>query len=161
VDYPASGLRDDARWHAARLSRQLGDFVGAARRLRLLLATREVAFGAGSYFSIWLDDAQLELGRLLRDALGDPAGALAAFRRLPRDYPASILRDDAAWEIAETLRRSGAHAAACAAAAELARRFPESRHLASARALERALRCGAATAAGDAGVAPPALGAGR
>jgi hypothetical protein len=34
------------------------------------LATREVAFGAGSYFSIWLDDAQLELGKILLERFG-------------------------------------------------------------------------------------------
>ncbi|MEJ7602097.1 MAG: tetratricopeptide repeat protein, partial [Kofleriaceae bacterium] len=90
TDHPNSGLRDDARWHAARLSRALGDPRGAATRLRALLATREVAFGAGSYFSIWLDDAQLELGKLLRDDLADLPGAAAAFRKLPDHYPASI-----------------------------------------------------------------------
>src|SRR5262245_58359382 len=102
VDYAKSGLRDDARWHAARLSRELGDPKGAAERLRALLATREVALGAGSYFSIWLDDAQLELGRVLRDDVHDLAGAAAAFRRLPKDYPASILKDDALYELAVT-----------------------------------------------------------
>ena len=51
-DYPDSGLRDDARWYAAQLSLTLGDPKGAVERLRALLATREVSFGAGSYFSI-------------------------------------------------------------------------------------------------------------
>ncbi len=135
LDTPASGLRDDARWHAARLSRQLGDPAGAATRLRALLATREVAFGAGSYFSIWLDDAQLALGRVLRDDLHDLAGAAAAFRRLPADYPASILRDDAAYELAVTLARAGDPRGACAAVARLAAGFPDSKYLARAREL--------------------------
>jgi TolA-binding protein len=132
LDTPASGLRDDARWHAARLSRQLHDPAGAATRLRALLATREVAFGAGSYFSIWLDDAQLALGRLLRDELHDLAGAAAAFRRLPADYPASILRDDAAYELAVTLARAGDPRGACEVAAKLAARFPDSKYVARA-----------------------------
>jgi hypothetical protein len=130
IDTPGSGMRDDARWHAARISRALHDPRGAALRLRALLATREVALGAGSYFSIWLDDAQLELGKILRDDLGDLAGAAAAFRRLPEDYPASILRDDALYELAVTLERMHDHAAACAALAELARRFADSKYLA-------------------------------
>jgi len=130
VDTPGSGMRDDARWHAARISRALHDPHGAALRLRALLATREVALGAGSYFSIWLDDAQLELGKILRDDLGDLAGAAAAFRRLPEDYPASILRDDALYELAVTLERMHDHARACAALAELARRFADSKYLA-------------------------------
>jgi len=117
VDHPASGLRDDARWHAARISRLLHDPRGAVTRLRALLATREVAIGAGSYFSIWLDDAQLELGKILRDDLGDLPGAAAAFRQLPADYPASILGDDALYELAVTLERMRDHRAACAALA--------------------------------------------
>ncbi|HEX3759225.1 MAG TPA: tetratricopeptide repeat protein [Kofleriaceae bacterium] len=135
ADYPGSGMRDDARWHAARISRALGDPRGAVTRLRALLATREVAFGAGSYFSIWLDDAQLELGRILRDDLHDPAGAVAAFRRLPEDYPASILRDDALYELAVTLDQMGDHAGACAAIARLAREFADSKYLARGREL--------------------------
>lgn len=135
VDYPASGLRDDARWHAARLSRLLGDPAGAARRLRALLATREVALGAGSYFSIWLDDAQLELGKVLRDDLRDLPGAAAAFRRLPEDYPASILRDDALYELAVTLERMRDHPAACAALARLARQFADSKYIARGKEL--------------------------
>jgi tetratricopeptide (TPR) repeat protein len=135
TDYPDSGLRDDARWHAARLSRALGDPAGAAARLRGLLATREVALGAGSYFSIWLDDAQLELGRVLRDDLGDLAGAEAAFRRLPRDYPASILQDDALYELAVTQARAGAPARACETLAQLARRAPDSKYVARGKEL--------------------------
>jgi tetratricopeptide (TPR) repeat protein len=135
TDYPKSGLRDDARWHAARLSRALGDPKGAAARLRALLATREVAFGAGSYFSIWLDDAQLELGRVLRDDLGDLAGAEAAFRRLPRDYPASILKDDALYELAVTQARAGQPARACETLAALAKQAPDSKYIARGKEL--------------------------
>lgn len=135
VDTPASGMRDDARWHAARISRLLHDPAGAAARLRALLATREVAFGAGSYFSIWLDDAQLELGKILRDDLHDLPRAAAAFRRLPDDYPASILRDDALYELAVTLEQMHDHAGACAALARLARQFADSKYLARGREL--------------------------
>jgi tetratricopeptide (TPR) repeat protein len=129
VEYPRSGLRDDARWHAARVSRALGDAHGAVERLRALTGTREVAFGAGSYFSIWLDDAQLELGRVLRDDVHDLAAAVEAFRKLPKDYPASILKDDALYELAVTLAASGDAAGACAARAQLRRDEPESKYL--------------------------------
>ncbi|MBP9087513.1 MAG: tetratricopeptide repeat protein [Kofleriaceae bacterium] len=132
LDHPTSGMRDDARWHAARLSRQLGDGTGAATRLRGLLRTREVAFGTGSYFSVWLDNAQLELGRVLRDDLHQGVNAADAFAQLLDDYPASPLRDDALFEVAITLhnnadrnlRRRG-----CAAWARLQREFPDSKHL--------------------------------
>ena len=135
IDYPKSGLRDDARWHAARISRVLGDPKGAVTRLRALVATREVSIGAGSYFSIWLDDAQLQLGKVLRDDLADLAGAAAAFRRLPKDYPASILRDDALYELAVTLEKAGDHAGACQALATLAKQSPDSKYLARGKEL--------------------------
>ena len=128
ADYPQSGLRDDARWHAARISRALKDPQGAVTRLRALVATREVAFGAGSYFSIWLDDAQLELGRVLRE-LGDLKAAIAAFEKLPRDYPASILKDDALYELALTKQQAGDRAGACEALKKLAKQAPDSKYL--------------------------------
>jgi TolA-binding protein len=130
LDYPDSGLRDDARWHAARISRALGDPKGAVERLRALLATREVAIGAGSYFSIWLDDAQLELGKILRDDLHDLPGAVAAFRRLPKDYPASILRDDALYELAMTLHQMNDAAGACQAVRDLVKLDKDSKYIA-------------------------------
>jgi tetratricopeptide (TPR) repeat protein len=141
ADYPKSGLRDDARWHAARLSRVLKDFKGAADRLRGLLATREVAIGPGSYFSVWLDDAQLELGRVLRDDLGDLRGAAAAFRKLPKDYPASILKDDALYELAETLGKLGDKPGTCRAIAELRKQSPDSKYIDDTSALAAELRC--------------------
>ena len=149
ADHPKSGLRDDAWWHAARLSSELGDAAGAAERLRALLATREVAFGAGSYFSVWLDDAQLRLGRVLRDDLHRPADALAAFELLPDHYPASVLKDDALWERAVTLEAMGDTARACAALAELARKHPDSKwQLEEAPARRQRLGCKPAASAG-------------
>lgn len=128
VEYPQSGMRDDARWHGARISRAIGDPQGAVTRLRGLLATREVAFGAGSYFSIWLDDAQLELGKVLRDDIGDFTDAIAAFERLPKDYPASILRDDALWELAVTHLKAK-DGKACETFARLAQHSPDSKYV--------------------------------
>jgi tetratricopeptide (TPR) repeat protein len=129
LDYPKSGLRDDARWHGARISREMNDPQGAVTRLQGLLATREVALGAGSYFSIWLDDAQLLLGQVLRDDLNDPPAAMAAFEKLPSDYPASILRDDALYELAITQDKANDHAGACATMQKLAKLSPESKYL--------------------------------
>jgi tetratricopeptide (TPR) repeat protein len=140
-DYPQSGLRDDARWHAARISRAMGDPRGAATRLRALLATREVALGAGSYFSIWLDDAQLELGRVLRDDLHELPAAIAVFGRLDDDYPASTLIDDATWELARTHFEAGDAAATCRTIAELTKKFPDSRHVTEAIQLGSRAKC--------------------
>lgn len=142
-DYPKSGLFDEALWRGARLARRLGDPRGAVRRLRQLLATREVSLGGGSYFSVWLDNAQLELGVVLRDDLGDLDAAAAAFEKLPEDYPASILRDDALFELAVTRARGGERGAACRALAALARDWPDSKYqLEKAPALAKKLGCG-------------------
>lgn len=144
--YPSradSGLYDEALWHGARLARAAGDARGATRRLKALLDTYEVSsLGIGSTLSVWLDNAQLELGRVLRDDLGAHEQALAAFRRLPRDYPNSILVDDAAFEAAVTLAGMGRGADACAALAKLRRDWPDSKfELERAPALRAELGC--------------------
>ncbi|MCP4443811.1 MAG: tetratricopeptide repeat protein [Myxococcales bacterium] len=126
--HPNSGFFDDALWHGARLSRNLGDGRGAAKRLRKLLSTRVVAIGAGSYFSVWLDNAQFELGLVLRDDLKDFDGAISAFARLPSDYPASLLRDDALFERAATKARAGRQESACKDLSKLRRKYPDSKY---------------------------------
>jgi tetratricopeptide (TPR) repeat protein len=141
TDYPESGLRDDSRWHAARISRAMGDSKGAAARLRGLLATREKALFAGSYFSIWLDDAQLQLGIVLRDDLHDLGGAVAAFEKLPKDYPASILRDDALYELAVTRAQQREVGKACAAIAAMVKLEADSKYRARADELAASLSC--------------------
>ena len=141
TDFKNSGLRDDARWHAARISRAIGDSKGAVARLRALLKTREVAFGTGSYFSIWLDDAQLEVGKILRDDLGDLPGAAAAFRQLPKDYPASILKDDAQYELAVTLAKLHDGAGVCRVLSMLRKGDAESKYIARAQPLAVEFSC--------------------
>lgn len=141
-DYPESGLFDESLWRGAHLARSLGDGAGAVRRLRDLLATREVALGAGSYFSVWLDNAQLELGKILRDDLGELDGAVAAFELLPRHYPASILRDDALYELAVTFDRARDSRRACRALGQLRKQWPDSKYqLEKAPKLAAALGC--------------------
>tara|TARA_R110002096_G_scaffold434832_5_gene658258 strand:- start:61866 stop:62918 length:1053 start_codon:yes stop_codon:yes gene_type:complete len=140
--HPGSGFFDDALWHGARLARSLGDGEGAARRLRKLLSTRVVALGAGSYFSVWLDNAQLELGLVLRDDLADFDGAIAAFATLPSDYPASLLRDDALYERAVTRAKAGDKNTACKDLSKLGKKYPESRYqLEAAPKLRAELGC--------------------
>jgi tetratricopeptide (TPR) repeat protein len=134
VDYPDSGLRDDARWFGAQISEQLGDWPGAVKRLQGLLATRETSYFTGSYFSVWLDDAQLELGKVLRDHMHDLPAAAQAFRQLPKDYPASTLRDDALYELEVTLLQAGDRAGACKVLADLEKLEPDSKYMTDAKA---------------------------
>ncbi len=140
--HPESGFYDDALWHGARLARGLGDAIGATQRLRTLLSTRVVALGAGSYFSVWLDNAQLELGLILRDDLQDYKAAVAVFATLPSDYPASILRDDALFERAATRAVAGKNLKACRDLATLSSKYPDSKYeLEAAPKLRISLGC--------------------
>ena len=72
--------------------------------------------------------AQLRVGLLYRDRLGDAPSARRAFRRIVDDYPTSVLRDDALVEEARTRRASGDAPGACRSFAELVHHFPESRY---------------------------------
>jgi TolA-binding protein len=66
---------------------------------------------------------------VLRDSLHDLPGAAAAFRQLPKDYPASILRDDALFELAVTLGQAGDAAGRCAAERDLEKLEPDSKYV--------------------------------
>jgi tetratricopeptide (TPR) repeat protein len=141
--YPKGPFYDDALWNGARLARAASDPKGALTRLEKLLKTREEAFIIGSYHSVFLDDAQLELGLVLRDDLGSPDAALAAFAKLGKDYPESILRDDAEWQIARTRAQLDDKPGACASIARLAK-YKDSKYLLEdAPALATQLGCAA------------------
>ena len=139
--YPRSSLRDDGLWHAAELLRSDGDFDGALRRLRRILASRRDAIITGSYNYLQLDDAQLLVGRIYLDDLRDPAHAAEAFELLADDYPGSVLRDDALYDLARARREQHDVAAACRALARLVTQFPDGNRVRAARALQKELGC--------------------
>jgi len=142
AEYPKGPLFDDALWNGARLARASGDPKGAILRLRKLLATREEAILIGSYHSVFLDDAQLEVGRILRDDLGQARAALTEFEQLAEDYPDSVLRDDALWELATTRAGLDDPPGACRALAAIAAKFKDSKYLLEdAPALSSRLGC--------------------
>src|SRR5207248_4427551 len=133
--YPHSGLRDDGLWRAAELLRGSGDFDGALRRLRRILASRKDALITGSYNYLQLDDAQLLTGRIYLDDLHDPARAAEAFQLLADDYPESVLRDDALYDLARAKREQHDVPAACRALARLIKQFPDGNRVRAARSL--------------------------
>ena len=96
----------------------------------------------GSFFTQYLDDAQLLLGTTLRDAARLPE-AIEVFTQLPRLYPTSLLRDDALFELAVTHVRAGQLTLACASVAALAATFPRSKYLSPARRAQACPRQGA------------------
>ena len=140
--YPKGPLFDDALWHGAAIARSEGDPGGAVKRYRRLLETREVAWINGSYNSEWFDDSWLQMGITLRDDLEDYGAALKAFRMIPTDYPASILRDDALWERAVTYDRMGKPKRACKELQTLHKKWPDSKYeLERAPQLRERLSC--------------------
>jgi tetratricopeptide (TPR) repeat protein len=144
--YPHSSLRDDGLWRAAELLRRSGDFEGALRRLRRILASRKDAIITGSYNYLQLDDAQLLVGRIYLDDLHDPAHAAEAFELLADDYPSSVLRDDALYDLARARREQHDLPAACRALARLVKQFPDGNRVRAAQTLQQELACAGAPA---------------
>ncbi|MBT8495470.1 MAG: tetratricopeptide repeat protein, partial [Deltaproteobacteria bacterium] len=110
-------------------------------RLRKLQARRDIAFGTGSYLSVWHDDGQLELATVLRDDLGQGGRAAREFRKLHELYPDSILRDDALFGEALSWKSAGQPEKACSAVDELARKYPDSKYQRQSPALRAELGC--------------------
>lgn len=138
--YPRSSLRDDAMWKIAQALRAAHRPQEALRRLQLLLDTRRDAYLTGSYNSEFLDDAQLEKGRLSRDDLHDDALAIDTFSALVNDWPESRLRDDAQIEWARTVAKRD-KAAACRLYAEVPTKFPDGNQRSAAEREQAALGC--------------------
>lgn len=139
--YPRSSLRDDALWQAAALLRAAHRPNEALDRLRAILATRRTAWIVGSYNSIYLDDAQLLVGRILLDELHDPRRAGAAFLKLADEYRDSLLRDDALLELARARLAMDDHDGACAALGRLLRQYPDGNQARKATEQAHALGC--------------------
>lgn len=140
--YPDSPWRDDAMWFAALVvaaqldaarDTALATYDDLIARLIAIGKTRRVAHLTGSFFTVYLDDAQLLLGQTLRRAHRLDEAA-KAFADLPKRYPQSLLRDDALWELAVTLAQLGQSERACAAMASLAAAFPRSKYARPERA---------------------------
>jgi len=139
--YPHSSLRDDGLWRAAELLRGSGDFEGALKRLRRILSSRKDAIITGSYNYLQLDDAQLLVGRIYLDDLHDPARAAEAFELLADDYPESVLRDDALYDLARARQEQHDQPAACRALKRLIAQFPNGNRFRAATSLRQELGC--------------------
>jgi TolA-binding protein len=72
------------------------------------------------------ENASYEIGKLLNERMGQPANAVAAWRRYRSDYPEGMLRVEADVSIVETLARSGETDEALSEAVDFLRRHPDS-----------------------------------
>lgn len=133
--YPAGSLFDDVLWEASEIDEALGDAPRAIADLREMLRVREPSAMNGSYERPRFGPAQMRIATLLRDRVGDRAAARRELHALYRDFPTSLLRDDALWEEAKLAKADGDGAAACAALGDLVRDLPTSRYAACVAAL--------------------------
>ncbi|HVU49347.1 MAG TPA: FecR domain-containing protein [Polyangia bacterium] len=107
---------DDETEAAARDALAAGD---AARALTLYRALAQRAGAAG-------ENAAYEIGKILRDRLGQPANAVVAWRRYRADHPNGILRVETDVSIIETLVHAGDAPGALAEANDFIRNHPDS-----------------------------------
>jgi TolA-binding protein len=126
--YPHGTLSDDAWWHASHVAEAMNDPRLAVADLEALLATREDSDIGGSYERPRYPAAQLRIGTLYRDRLGDPAAAREAFRKTHQRHQKAIIADDAAWSEAVIVWQSGDRDESCDLAKQLQERFPDSRY---------------------------------
>jgi tetratricopeptide (TPR) repeat protein len=72
------------------------------------------------------ENAAYEVGKILRDRLNQPTGAVAAWRRYRADHPAGVLRVETDVSIIETLVHAGETTSALAEANDFVRNHPDS-----------------------------------
>lgn len=133
--YPGGGLFDDALFRASLIDEKLGRPKEAIGHLRKMLSVREPSTMHGSYERPRFSAAQMRIGELYRDAVGDPDMARKEFRKLFDSFKTSVLRDDALWAEARVAADQGDTSGACRAASLLVRELPESRYAACVRLL--------------------------
>ena len=111
-----SDLSDGDAEAAAREALASGD---AAHALSLYRALAQHGGAAG-------ENAAYEVGKILRDRLGQPANAVVAWRRYRSDHPNGILRVETDVSIIETLVHSGDTVGALGEANDFIRNHPDS-----------------------------------
>lgn len=123
--YPHSGLYDDALYEAGQLADEHGEPQRALGYLEALVSRREDSIPTGSYYTVWTDDAQLLIGKIRLERLGDPAGAARAFEELAT-FPDSILADNGLWWASKAYLAQGDTPRACARLRSILEDFPYS-----------------------------------
>lgn len=140
--YPYCVFWDDLPWEGARIARDRGEWQRAVEWIdRLLFWKEECWFFNGSFYSAYFDDAQRLKAELLRDELGDAAGAAEAFLDL-EEFTDSVLRDDGLFEAAKLyLGPLADPERGCALLRRLIEDYPDSNHRRAARELSARPPC--------------------
>jgi hypothetical protein len=135
----SAGASDGAATAAAAITPTPAPAVSPALPTAELVAQARAAATAGDgtralalYRALALRDgpagenAEYEIGKLLRDRMGQPMAAVAAWRHYRTEHPNGLLRVEADVSIVEALVHAGEPDAALAEANEFLRRFPSS-----------------------------------
>ncbi|MBX3272307.1 MAG: tetratricopeptide repeat protein [Sandaracinaceae bacterium] len=121
--YPHGQRWDDALFELADLAEARGDPERAIEYLRQMIAPHTLTVIPGSQTLPSFPRAALRIARVYRDALDDPERAEAAYRALIAEFPTSLLRDDALYEIGAMWLDRGAPQRGCPILREVVERF--------------------------------------
>ena len=138
--YPHSSIWDDAMWEAGQLARQQGEPQRALGYLRKLVSWREDSIPTGTYYTDWTDNAQLLIGQILLEDLGDREAAVSAFEELAT-FPDARLADDGLWWAATAQIEAGDHRQGCRTLRRLLEDFPYSNKRRQARRVYQEQGC--------------------
>jgi hypothetical protein len=104
----------------------------ATARAQAALAAGDASHALGIYRALAhrlgpaAENAAYEVGKILRDRLGQPAGAVSAWRRYRAEHPNGVLRVETDVSIIETLVHAGDTSGALVEANEFVRNHPDS-----------------------------------
>lgn len=127
--YPHGRRWDNALWVLADLALEEGDADTAVKRLESMIAVHESSLILGSYTRPMFSKAALRIARVYRDNLDNPKAALAAFARVRKEFPNSLVVDDALEEEAMLRIDQGDSKKGC----ELLREVTDKHEVGSAR----------------------------
>jgi len=113
---------DDANANVDELETRAQAALAAGEGSRALALYRAVAQRGGPA----AENASYEIGKILRDNLGQPGAAVAAWRRYRADHPSGLLRVETDVSIIETLVHAGDASGALVEANEFIRVHPDS-----------------------------------
>lgn len=125
---PEGPLADDAIWERARIYTRQQDWPRALEALSRLARDQETSWFIGTYDSEYADEARLEMGRIYADRLRRYPDAIKQLEAFIREFPDSLLCDDAAWELVRVRGLTGERKAYDEALRAFAKTYPESRY---------------------------------
>lgn len=127
-------LADDALWERAQIYKRQGKWQEALEVMSRLVKDVETSWFVGTYESEFADDARYQMGLIHKEQLKDYDQAIDQFDAFMDEFPTSLLRDDAAWQIVECQQLKGSPDLN-ALLVEFIKDYPESRHVRRAQAL--------------------------